>query len=187
LTQFTRLSLDHSRSQDGSLPRDQRAEAPVQDNTSNGDNEYNMLIWIDAVCINQSDNLEKSWQVAMMADIYRDAKETFVFLGPRSEFSDEAIEFFTRLSSIIVDLGYFGDSHDAFREGLEVAIRELRRQDIRENLVIVPRSMEDLVLSMMSRAGSDPNQRTLFDLYSAIMDRPWWQRTWSKCIGTSCM
>lgn len=39
------------------------------------------LIWIDAVCINQQDNVEKGRQVAMMKDIYTGAKEVRIWLG----------------------------------------------------------------------------------------------------------
>ncbi|KAK0620816.1 heterokaryon incompatibility protein-domain-containing protein, partial [Immersiella caudata] len=38
-------------------------------------------IWADAICINQQDDAEKSWQVAMMADIYRYAENVRVFVG----------------------------------------------------------------------------------------------------------
>ncbi|KAL2068059.1 hypothetical protein VTL71DRAFT_16157 [Oculimacula yallundae] len=39
------------------------------------------LIWIDALCINQSDLVERGHQVDMMGDIYRDAFEVFSWLG----------------------------------------------------------------------------------------------------------
>jgi hypothetical protein len=38
-------------------------------------------IWIDALCINQSDNGERSQQVGMMTEIYRSARYTVVWLG----------------------------------------------------------------------------------------------------------
>jgi hypothetical protein len=38
-------------------------------------------LWIDAVCINQADDAEKSWQVKLMADIYRRAQRVLVWLG----------------------------------------------------------------------------------------------------------
>ncbi|KAK1992953.1 HET-domain-containing protein [Colletotrichum falcatum] len=45
-------------------------------------------LWVDAVCINQSSNDEKSAQVAMMATIFRNARDVVVWLGeewtPRS-------------------------------------------------------------------------------------------------------
>ncbi|KAH3944332.1 hypothetical protein HBI56_162860 [Parastagonospora nodorum] len=39
------------------------------------------VIWIDAICINQSDLREKGHQVALMGQIYRDAQRVVVFLG----------------------------------------------------------------------------------------------------------
>lgn len=39
------------------------------------------VLWIDAICINQTDDAEKSWQVKLMADIYRRARRVLVWLG----------------------------------------------------------------------------------------------------------
>ncbi|PVI00142.1 hypothetical protein DM02DRAFT_614570 [Periconia macrospinosa] len=47
-----------------------------------------IVIWTDALCINQADNDEKSWQVPLMNDIYSTAKEVHAWLGPR--FDDDA-------------------------------------------------------------------------------------------------
>ncbi|KAH7309720.1 heterokaryon incompatibility protein-domain-containing protein [Stachybotrys elegans] len=44
-----------------------------------------LRVWVDAVCINQSDNDEKSHQVAMMGDIYAKAVRTIIYLGPSTE------------------------------------------------------------------------------------------------------
>lgn len=41
---------------------------------------FNGPFWIDAVCINQSDNIEKNAQVKMMGQIYQQAKEVIVWL-----------------------------------------------------------------------------------------------------------
>ncbi|KAK1623393.1 heterokaryon incompatibility protein-domain-containing protein [Colletotrichum phormii] len=40
-----------------------------------------LSLWVDAVCINQSSNNEKSVQVGMMAELYQKAKYVFVWLG----------------------------------------------------------------------------------------------------------
>ena len=37
--------------------------------------------WIDAICINQEDDLEKSSQVALMGEIYKEAANAIVWLG----------------------------------------------------------------------------------------------------------
>ncbi|RSL59562.1 hypothetical protein CEP54_007220 [Fusarium duplospermum] len=40
-----------------------------------------LVIWIDAICINQSSNEEKNTQVPLMRDIYKTARDEFVWLG----------------------------------------------------------------------------------------------------------
>ncbi|KAI2613083.1 heterokaryon incompatibility protein-domain-containing protein [Hypoxylon fragiforme] len=49
------------------------------------------IMWIDAICINQSDNEERGKQVAMMGDIYRGAARIVVRLGPEKDDSDHAM------------------------------------------------------------------------------------------------
>ena len=39
------------------------------------------ILWIDAICINQSDKNEKSHQVAMMGEIYSSCQKAIVWLG----------------------------------------------------------------------------------------------------------
>ncbi|KAF7198236.1 Heterokaryon incompatibility protein 6, OR allele [Pseudocercospora fuligena] len=40
-----------------------------------------VLMWIDAICIDQESLGEKSWQVGMMGEIYSSAKEVLIWLG----------------------------------------------------------------------------------------------------------
>lgn len=53
----------------------------------------NSKIWIDAICINQSDMVERNGQVAQMGTIFGRASQTVVFLG---EFGEDAA-FITKL------------------------------------------------------------------------------------------
>jgi hypothetical protein len=39
------------------------------------------VLWIDAVCINQCDDVEKSGQVALMREIYKGARTVLIRLG----------------------------------------------------------------------------------------------------------
>ena len=55
-----------------------------------------LAIWVDAVCINQSDEVEKKQQVMKMAHIYRNAYNVCIWLGsdsPDSSISDHAMSF----------------------------------------------------------------------------------------------
>lgn len=56
------------------------------------------LLWADAVCINQSDNREKSWQVQMMAEVYRDADRVLIWLGEEAYNSAVLKDFIPLLS-----------------------------------------------------------------------------------------
>lgn len=44
-------------------------------------------LWIDAICIDQNNNIERARQVKMMGKIYQRAREVLVWLGPKSELS----------------------------------------------------------------------------------------------------
>lgn len=39
------------------------------------------ILWIDAICINQNDYMEKGWQVQMMDRVYSAASRVIVWLG----------------------------------------------------------------------------------------------------------
>jgi hypothetical protein len=61
-------------------------------------NNQARLIWIDALCINQSDNHEKSLQVAMMGKIYSHADCVIAWLGPEKDNSNEALDLMQQWS-----------------------------------------------------------------------------------------
>ena len=54
-------------------------------------------LWIDALCINQADPLERTHQVSVMAQIYQSARQVLVWLGPAYDQSDLAMR---RLSKV---------------------------------------------------------------------------------------
>lgn len=48
-------------------------------------------IWIDAICINQRDNAEKSHQLRQMDRVYGQATKVLMWLGPSADDSDDAM------------------------------------------------------------------------------------------------
>ena len=52
-----------------------------------------LCIWADALCINQENAFEKKSQVGMMDLIYASAQKTYVWLGPKADNSDAAMDF----------------------------------------------------------------------------------------------
>ncbi|KAI1641813.1 heterokaryon incompatibility protein-domain-containing protein [Daldinia loculata] len=65
-------------------------------------------IWVDAVCINQQDDEEKSFQIPLMTEIYRNASYTNVWLG-NEDHSIKSMKFMrtiaTRISESIQESG----------------------------------------------------------------------------------
>ncbi|KAH6674810.1 heterokaryon incompatibility protein-domain-containing protein [Halenospora varia] len=60
-------------------------------------------VWVDAICINQEDDVEKSWQVQQMGRIFHDAYRVIVWLGPASDSSSMAMEILEQIGVRIKD------------------------------------------------------------------------------------
>lgn len=60
------------------------------------------LIWVDAICINQKDIVERSFQVLRMREIYKLARDVVVWLGPEKEDSTAALSFIKQKMDIRV-------------------------------------------------------------------------------------
>jgi hypothetical protein len=82
-----------------------------------GDEEC--VLWIDAICINQSDELERSVQVGYMGEIYESARRVVVWVGEADELgkSDRAMEFLGDIETIFY-------SWDGWKQNME-ALNEL--------------------------------------------------------------
>ena len=67
-------------------------------------------VWVDALCINQGDIVERNQQVEIMRDIYANASQVLVWLGKGTYVSDRG---FDRISSIVVGVTEDYDSEVA--------------------------------------------------------------------------
>jgi len=57
------------------------------------------MLWIDAICINQSSLAERGQQVCLMATIYRTAKQNLVYLGEDDGHAERGVESIHNLVS----------------------------------------------------------------------------------------
>lgn len=92
---------------------------------------YDTPIWIDAICINQHDDAEKSKQVAMMASIYACSSHTFMPFGAHADDSEFFCAYVASISPECVDVGpdergYEGSGDEPDR-GLESSVSFCKR------------------------------------------------------------
>ncbi|KAF2019158.1 HET-domain-containing protein [Aaosphaeria arxii CBS 175.79] len=62
--------------------------------------QLGMHYWVDSLCINQNDTLEKNQQVKRMGDIYRKARAVIVWLGPQESGDERAIAKMRQLCQV---------------------------------------------------------------------------------------
>ncbi|OCK77574.1 HET-domain-containing protein [Lepidopterella palustris CBS 459.81] len=67
-----------------------------------------VVVWNDAICINQNDEKEKERQIAIMSDIYTGAYQVSIWLGGASEKTNMAMDY-------VKDIVKFHTHHDIFQ------------------------------------------------------------------------
>jgi hypothetical protein len=72
--------------------------------------EKDRFLWIDALCINQSNEKEKSHQVQQMGLIYRNAERVMIWLGQATYETDYFMKFAQQLGRECVN--YVSDNHE---------------------------------------------------------------------------
>jgi hypothetical protein len=108
------------------------------------------VFWIDALCINQQDESEKSSQVVRMSDIYRLADRVIVWLGPEDEGSKDAVSILRHIGSQV-----------------EVDWKCGRMQPVEDGERLWADIKEPLPLK-------NPDYRLIHDL----LNRSWFERLW---------
>jgi hypothetical protein len=73
-----------------------------------------ICIWIDAICINQVDQVEKASQFMLMGDIYTWAEMVYVWLGPETAASRKAFQWLSIFSryTLCLDIVAVGSAVD---------------------------------------------------------------------------
>ncbi|KAJ9659975.1 hypothetical protein H2198_002865 [Neophaeococcomyces mojaviensis] len=118
-----------------------------------------VVIWIDAICINQKDVAERSAQVRIMAEIYQQAFQVVIWLGEHDPQSRRAFEW-VRYAESRLPPAIRGMTLDQIMSGIELvktAIRWWFEVIIFEGKVLV-------------------GIRETFDIFT--QRRNWWTRKW---------
>lgn len=67
--------------------------------------ESNRIMWIDAVCINQKSNQERTEQVGMMGQIYKRARHVVIWLGTETAEDKTAFELLSHFERVFAEHG----------------------------------------------------------------------------------
>ncbi|EPE35168.1 heterokaryon incompatibility protein [Glarea lozoyensis ATCC 20868] len=127
-----------------------------------------VILWVDAICINQEDDDEKGMQVNMMTDIYANARYTRVFLGPPDTTSDETMVDISHVGRAVIDRGIY-----------ELLIRMAVLGDGDQLFVQLEHEAAQLVEDMLENPLIQIDQLTsLFKRISEILSREYWSRLW---------
>ncbi|KAF5658715.1 Heterokaryon incompatibility protein [Fusarium heterosporum] len=121
-------------------------------------------LWIDQICINQDDVIEKSEQVSKMNTIYDKAETVLAWLGPASDSTQIAIDFVRKVGDVALPTAtdmFRWDSYDERHEETKLEITE------------------ELTLEKSHKLGLSFDDDTSWAAFSEFFDKPWFQRMWT--------
>jgi hypothetical protein len=125
-----------------------------------------LKLWIDAICINQTDTDEKNQQVRQMTKIYRNASEVLIWLGPAADESDKVIDCLKVIGTQYAKHGLTGMTSTRLVEIMRDPGNEENAQT-KSSLITVFNNLDYLFPEHFPAAQ-----------YKAFCSRPWWSRVW---------
>ncbi|KAF2826971.1 HET-domain-containing protein [Ophiobolus disseminans] len=111
-----------------------------------------LILWIDAISINQGDLEERSQQVSRMGDIFRSARNVVVWLGLASDDSSSALRFF----------GHLGDQIEHTEDDFRLPLPDCANPNW-------------YGITDGAQFASDPE---MWEAIHKLLSRPWFDRVW---------
>jgi hypothetical protein len=108
--------------------------------------------WVDAICINQENTLERAQQVQLMKAIYETAVQVLVWLGPSGDDGDIAMDLIDEITD--------ADEVDHALDTDEARI---------ERMVV-----------LLQKSLSDSKNNGKWQALAKLFHRPWWKRVWIR-------
>lgn len=159
--------------------------------------EQGLVLWIDAICVDQKNDQERTHQVNLMGQIYQSCTQAIVYLGddivdykPRKrvpsaeKFSadeNDIARVEKTCDKIVHLLGHDGCTHSN-TQWREDATSEFTATDV---FALVRKLGDDIHLQSMSpflaKGSSDEAQTALIEALRRLMNppwTPWWTRIW---------
>lgn len=122
-----------------------------------------LTLWIDQLCIDQTNTDEKSAQVPLMKEIYTAAIQTIIWLGPTEKESDAIMEFLADVGKEAHDFGLLEIKLAEFQNWSEESEKNDRLRPINNGLN-----------ALLKRVGATIPLRP----FASLIARPWFYRVW---------
>ncbi|KAN0098405.1 Heterokaryon incompatibility protein (HET) domain containing protein [Hyaloscypha variabilis] len=122
---------------------------------------FDIPIWIDALCINQSDISERNQQVPHMYSIYQNAELVHVWLGP-------AVADIDKMRNLIVELAKYPRTFEGHGDNRHKGPTNSSRGG--KNADWFRESLKDKIFK--------PEFKTGWDAVMSALERPYWKRVW---------
>ncbi|KAJ2987762.1 hypothetical protein NUW58_g4326 [Xylaria curta] len=156
-------------------------------------------IWVDAICINQQDAVERAHQVGMMRDIYQNSSEVLIWLGesgPHDDLGDWIWEKVGKEGGALRRthdnpniVQWFGDKRDIpkleayfssiFEAEADKALRfEGQRCDIVGAFCVLHLLASGVPVDKIWHLRHIRYSASIVNGINAIMDKAWWRRIW---------
>ncbi|KAI1541700.1 heterokaryon incompatibility protein [Pyrenophora tritici-repentis] len=123
-----------------------------------------VIIWVDALCINQSDVYERNAQVTRMRELYSKARLVYAWLGEDTDGTVEAV--FQHMSEVSSHFGSQIEEMDNFFEEVLEYVESHLGQKARKSIF------------ESYRTGALSVSEALWEDIDHFVCRPYWQRIW---------
>lgn len=130
-----------------------------------------LTLWIDAICIDQKNNVEKGEQLEQMRQVYSQARAVVTWLGPAADNSDFALQWIHKYGGRAFELG-IGDRPELRLRYLLESLETTRKDLLNENLRVFAEDLRDQ-LSTKNVEYTD-----LINSLLHLFNRPYWSRIW---------
>ncbi|KAH7160082.1 heterokaryon incompatibility protein-domain-containing protein [Dactylonectria estremocensis] len=121
----------------------------------------NKLLWVDQICINQSDIPERSEQVKLMNTIYEKAETVIAWLGSATTSTPKAVDLISRVANVAMP-----------------TLTDMFRMEEYPDDWVGLEKYEEIPAEESTKLGISFDDEEAWDAFADFFDRPWFQRIW---------
>lgn len=128
-----------------------------------------VTLWIDAICINQLDDSEKTEQVKMMREIYDSSEHARAWLGLAEDGTDHALEELNRIGSLLIAK----ELVEPIKEFFKLPADQVERYQVLESMI------KEEFAPLVAEAVEDTSRTMSFYTKACeVLSREYWKRVW---------